>query len=114
MLPAEQLPFVRLDKYGEGGWAPQPAWERLRLALLVCTLLPLRAALCLACVASYYLIVRLACFIPHEVLSRRIVTVCGKAWSRACLFCLGFVSIHWLRVEAGSEHSSPAPLQSGE
>ncbi|KAF6264624.1 hypothetical protein COO60DRAFT_73736 [Scenedesmus sp. NREL 46B-D3] len=90
----------------EGGWAPQPLWERVRLAVLAFTLLPLRLLLTLSCVSSYYLIVRISTIIPNDIVVRRIVTVCGKLWSRACLFCLGFVHIKWVRVGASEPRSA--------
>lgn len=92
------LPFIRTDRYGEGGWVT-PFWARTRLLLLACTLLPLRLISGLACVASFYVTCRLAVLIPNELVARRIVTACGKAWSRACLFCLGFVYIRWHRQQ---------------
>lgn len=100
------MAFVRTDRYGEGGWAPQPLWERARLAVLAFTLLPLRLFLALGCVAAYYLIVRISTIIPNEIIVRRIVTVFGKLWSRACLFCLGFVHIKWVRVGGSNEPRS--------
>ncbi|WIA44274.1 hypothetical protein OEZ86_007083 [Tetradesmus obliquus] len=106
MLPEAHWAFVRTDRYGEGGWAPQPLWERARLAVLAFTLLPLRLFLALGCVAAYYLIVRISTIIPNEIIVRRIVTVFGKLWSRACLFCLGFVHIKWVRVGGSNEPRS--------
>jgi hypothetical protein len=103
MLPEAHLAFVRTDRYGEGGWSPQPLWERARLAVLAFTLLPLRLLLALGCVAAYYLIVRISTLIPNEIVVRRIATVFGKLWSRACLFCLGFVHIKWVRVGGNNE-----------
>lgn len=93
------LPFIRTDRYGEGGWVV-PFWARARLLLLACTLLPLRLIAALACVASFYVTCRLARLIPNEIVARRVVTACGKGWSRACLMCLGFVYIRWHRPGA--------------
>jgi len=92
------LPFVRTDRYGEGGWAPQPLWERCRLAVLAVTLLPLRLLLTICCVAGCYLTVRIATAIQNEIIARRVITFFGKMWSRLCLFCLGFVHIRWVKL----------------
>jgi hypothetical protein len=92
------MPFIRTDRYGEGGWVIS-FWAKARLLLLACTLLPLRLIAALSCVASFYITCRLAGLIPNDIVSRRIVTACGKVWSRACLFCLGFIYIRWTRLD---------------
>jgi lysophosphatidylcholine acyltransferase/lyso-PAF acetyltransferase len=66
------------------------------------TILPLRLLCAFTCVASYYVTVRLATIIPNEIIVRRIATAFGKFWSRACLFCVGFIRIQWVKVP-GSE-----------
>jgi uncharacterized membrane protein YgcG len=99
VVDAAFLPFVRTDRFGEGGWHV-PLLARLRLALLAATLLPLRLAAALTCVVAYYATCRAASLIPHERASRRVVCALGKLWSRACLLCLGFVSIRWTRLDA--------------
>jgi hypothetical protein len=106
------LPFIRTDRYGEGGWNVS-FWARTRLALLACTLLPLRLISCLACVASFYVTCRLAKLIPNEMIARRIITACGKLWSRVCLFCLGFVYISWVRPGATAADARAAKRRSG-
>lgn len=97
----KHLPFIRTDRYGEGGWAPQHLVEKARLVLLACTLLPCRLLSCLSIVASYYLIVRVTSILPiPELWKGRAITFFGKIWSRLCLFSLGFVSIRWTRIGA--------------
>lgn len=88
-------------------------WAKTRLLLLACTLLPLRLITGLACVASFYVTCRLTTLIPNEIVARRIVTACGKGWSRACLFCLGFVYIKWTRLGATGKQSRAAKRRSG-
>jgi hypothetical protein len=111
-LDPKFLPFIRTDRYGEGGWNLS-FWATARLLLLACTLLPLRLISCLACVASFYVTCRLAAFIPNELVARRIVTACGKLWSRACLFCLGFVYIRWTRPGMTKQQAKAAKRRSG-
>lgn len=95
------MPFIRTDRYGEGGWVIS-FWAKARLLLLACTLLPLRLIAALSCVASFYITCWLTTVIPNEIFSRRLVTACGKFWSRACLFCLGFIYIRWTRPDAAA------------
>jgi hypothetical protein len=111
-LDPKFLPFIRTDRYGEGGWLV-PFWAKARLILLACTLLPLRLAACLACVASFYVTCRLATLIPSELVARRVITGCGKVWSRVCLFCLGFVYIRWTRPGTTGKLSRAAKRRSG-
>lgn len=111
-LDPKFLPFIRTDRYGEGGWII-PFWAKARLLLLACTLLPLRLISCVVCVASFYVTCRLAALIPNEIVARRIVTSCGKVWSRACLFCLGFVYIRWTRPGQPKQLSKAARRRSG-
>lgn len=106
------LPFVRTDRYGEGGYVIS-FWAKARLLLLACTLLPLRLISCLACVASFYATCRLAKLITNEIVARRVITACGKVWSRACLFCLGFVYISWARPGVTKQEEKAAKRRSG-
>jgi hypothetical protein len=111
-LDQKFLPFIRTDRYGEGGYLIA-FWARARLLLLACTLLPLRLISGLACVASFYVTCRLAKLIPNEIVARRVITACGKGWSRACLFCLGFVYIQWVRPGATAQEARAAKRRSG-
>lgn len=111
-LDPTYLPFVRTDRYGEGGYVIS-FWAKARLLLLACTLLPLRLVACLACVASFYVTCRLAKLIPNDIIARRVITACGKVWSRACLFCLGFVHISWARPGVTKQEARAAKRRSG-
>lgn len=109
-LDPTYLPFIRTDRYGEGGWVIS-FWAKARLLLLACTLLPVRLISGLSCVAAFYVTCRLVTLIPNELVARRVTTACGKLWSRACLFCLGFVYIRWTRPAGAT--GKPAKHRSG-
>jgi hypothetical protein len=91
----KHVPFIRHDQYGEGGTALQPFTEKLRLMVMAFTILPLRILSAFGCVVSYYLVIRVATAIPNDVWVRKFAAFTGKFYSRACLFCLGFLWIKW-------------------
>ncbi len=90
-------PFVRYDRYGELGLKPQPIWEKMRLALLTVTIVPIKCIMCLCCIISYYLCIRLASLLPQSQRTP-IIAALGKLHCRACLLSMGFVSVKWVRV----------------
>lgn len=103
--------FLRTDFYGEAGrLRPLPVTEKIRLALLAVTLLPLRLSAGLFCVAAYYLLLRVVtALLPEGLLRFRIARAGGRFWSRACLFSLGFFKIKWVAVSPESSAQSPPP-----
>ena len=91
------LPFQRKDQYGDMGKAPQPLAEKIRLACLSVSILPFKLVCTASCITSFYLVCRVAEFLPVD-LRRRTTTAFGKLFSRLCLLSLGFGSIKWIKV----------------
>ena len=100
--------FRRSDRYGESGMQPQPWTENLRILLLCATLVPIKAAGALGCLLGYYTFCRLAVLLPSE---KRIdaVAAMGKVFCRACLYCIGFTTVH---CEAAPLRNGQAPTSS--
>ena len=94
---ARFAPYIRHDQYGHLGTAPQRPLEYLRLAVLAVTVVPLKIAGALFCLTAFYLVCRLSALLSRHRRSQ-VVPACGKVACRACLFCLGFLHIRWLRV----------------
>jgi lysophosphatidylcholine acyltransferase/lyso-PAF acetyltransferase len=99
-------PFVRRDRYGELGLTPQPLHERVRLLLLALFLVPLKLAGTLACLLSYFAVIKVSFLFPENVRSEWVATL-GKIHCRICLFCLGFVRVRWVTV-GGEANPTPA------
>lgn len=101
------LPFIRHDQYGELGGQPQPLSERLRQLLFIVLIMPFKVVGTLACLLSFFAACKLAWLIPAKFRSD-VVAWLGKLHCRACLFCLGFISIKWVEVkeEAGGSGGS--------
>lgn len=92
-------PFERFDQYGELGIKPQPLSEQLRLVLIAIFLVPFKAIGTLACLLSYFLVIKLSFLFPASVRSDWVAAL-GKIHCRGCLFSLGFVHIKWIKIEA--------------
>ena len=93
----KHLPFQRNDQYGKMGQKPQPLLERLRLACLSVSVLPVKVLCAAFCISSFYLVCRVAELLPVD--QRRWVTaILGKLFSRLCLLSIGFVSVKWIKV----------------
>lgn len=105
-------PFQRRDQYGVAGLAPQPLVERARLFVMAITLLPLRLAAGLYCVAIYYIICRLATHLLPELPARRAIAFWGRIWCRLCLLALGFMSVKW--IDVGDDNAQTAGKQRRE
>ena len=97
-------PFARTDQYGELGLAPQPFYERARLLFFQIFLVPLKCVGSLICLLSYFTVIKLSFVFPESVRSEWVAAF-GKIHCRACLFCLGFVHIKWVKV--GEDPTSP-------
>ena len=113
------LPFTRADQYGELGGQPQPLSERLRQVLFIVFIVPFKVVGTLTCLLSFFTVCKLAWLIPAKYRSD-VVALLGKLHCRACLFCLGFISVKWVEVKeeggsGGSRHRQGAtpPAQAG-
>jgi hypothetical protein len=126
-------PFVRDDAYGELGLAPQPFWygclhsphtafrvlterptrcrERVKLFLFAVFLVPLKSMGALACLMSFYIVVKLSVLLPLSVRADTVAFL-GKLHCRGCLFSLGFVRIQWIVVPPADVSYTCQPLDS--
>ena len=95
-------PFLRTDQYGHMGRRQQSAWEYARLAVCSITVVPLKLIGALMCLTTFYTICRLSAYLPSQQRAE-FVPFCGKLACRACLFCLGFIHIHWVRADAQNQ-----------
>ena len=86
-------------QYGTLGRAPQPLAERVRLVVLGLVLVPLKVVGTLACLLNFYVVCRLSLLLPSSVRTETVARL-GYWHCRACLFCLGFVRVKWVRVRA--------------
>ena len=101
-------PFARRDAYGPMGCYP-PALEKLRIALVWLTLLPLvKAAVCLATLCSFALVCTVARRLPLA-LRRRVLPLLAWLHVRVVLFCCGFLWIRRTRV-SGSSAAQAVPV----
>lgn len=94
----KNAPYLRSDQYGHIGKRPQSVWEYARLGLCTITVVPLKLIGALACLTTFYTICRLSAALPRHQ-QAAFVPFCGKLACRACLFCLGFVHIRWIRAD---------------
>lgn len=101
-------PFERHDHYGELGLGSLSLFEKLRLAVLACTVVPVKLLGGLFCLLAYYLICRFAFLVPKPFRTE-FIAACGKIACRSCLFCLGFYQIQWIPVEPGKVHQKTRP-----
>ena len=106
-LHQRYAPFVRGDAYGPMG-CYVPAREKLRLALVWLTLLPLlKAAVCLATLCSFAVVCTAACRLPLA-LQRRLTPPLAWLHVRTVLLCCGF---NWIRrTRIGGNPSKVAPV----
>jgi len=102
------LPWTRLDKYGELGFAPQPFAERARQLFMAITLLPLKSFGALLCLLSYFIVIKASFLFPRSVRSEWIANL-GKIHCRACLFCIGFMRVKWIKVPENYYGNSNSP-----
>ena len=91
-------PFIRSDQYGHLGHRPQSFWEYARLGLCSITVVPLKTLGSLVCLTTFFVICRLSAALPRHQ-QAALVPFCGKLACRACLFCLGFFHIRWVRAD---------------
>lgn len=105
-LLEDENPFVRNDRYGELGLAPQPLLERVRLLFFAVFLVPLKLAGILASLLSFFAVVKASLLFPEKVRSEWVAKL-GKMHCRFCLFCLGFVHVRCVSV--GEDTETPVP-----
>jgi hypothetical protein len=91
------LPFVRHDQYGKMGQARQGFLESIRLAIAALTVVPVKVVGTLFCIVGFYLICRLFQLAPRSY-SNVWVPRFGKVFTRACLACIGFSRVAWIKV----------------
>jgi hypothetical protein len=105
-------PFLRHDKYGELGLAPQPWTEQLRLLLLTVLVVPIKVLGTLSCLLSFFVTCRLSFLLPASSRQDTIAAL-GKLHCRCCLFWLGFHRVSWIRVGGAAEGGAAAPVAAG-
>uniref|UniRef100_A0A1J3DPJ0 Lysophospholipid acyltransferase LPEAT1 n=1 Tax=Noccaea caerulescens TaxID=107243 RepID=A0A1J3DPJ0_NOCCA len=121
-LDKKFAPYARTDLYGTMGLGPFPMTEKIKLAVSMVTLVPLRFVLAMSILLLYYLICRVFTLFSapyrgaeeeeeeggvvvqedyaHMGGWRRIVIVqCGRFLSRVLLFVFGFYWIHESRPD---------------
>ncbi|CAN7130731.1 unnamed protein product [Brassica rapa subsp. narinosa] len=111
-LDKKFAPYARTDLYGTMGLGPFPAAEKVKLAVAMVTLVPVRFVLAMTILLLYYLICRVFTLFssPHreeeeeeEVVQedyahmggwrRTVIVRCGRFLSRVLLFVFGF---YWI------------------
>nr|AYE66857.1 LPEAT [Lobosphaera incisa] len=105
-------PFRRSDRYGDMGQARQPVMEQLRLLLMACLVLPFRVLGILTCVSTCYLACQLSRVLPAWQQAAFVPWI-GKRCARACLWCIGFVSVRWVSCDQDSEQPQPSAVPAG-
>ncbi|CAA7039378.1 unnamed protein product [Microthlaspi erraticum] len=121
-LDKKFAPYARTDLYGTMGLGPFPVTEKIKLAVAMVTLVPVRFVLAMSILLLYYLICRVFTLFSapyrgaeeeeeeggvvvqedyaHMGGWRRIVIVqCGRFLSRVLLFVFGFYWIHESRPD---------------
>lgn len=62
------------------------------------TIVPVKSIATILCVVGMFLCCKLASLVPTSH-RNEFVALCGKFWTRACLFSLGFWSVKWVKLE---------------
>lgn len=104
-------PFVRKDRFGEYGMAPQPTMVKVVLAIEALVLLPLRAVSVLLLVVLYWLICNASVALPPKYCAAVTVTA-GRLVCRWALFCFGFHYIKWVNLAGAEEGPRPGGIVS--
>ena len=99
-------PFARQDAYGPMGCSV-PAREKLRLALVWLTLLPLlKVVLSLATLCSFAVVCTVAPLLPWAV-QRRLMPLLAWLHVRIVLLCFGFLWIRRTRLGGSTSKAEP-------
>ncbi|XP_010417644.1 PREDICTED: lysophospholipid acyltransferase LPEAT1 isoform X2 [Camelina sativa] len=124
-LDKKFAPYARTDLYGTMGLGPFPMTEKIKLAVAMVTLVPLRFLLSMSLLLLYYLICRLFTLFsaPYRGAEeeeeeggvvvqedyahmrgwkRTVIVSCGRFLSRVLLFVFGFYWIHETRLDRDS------------
>jgi lysophosphatidylcholine acyltransferase/lyso-PAF acetyltransferase len=99
-MNARHIPFVRDDQYGEGGLAPQPLSEQLRIALMALLVVPFKVLGTICCILFVFTSCKIASLLPPSI-SHYLSTGAGKLGARLCLLSLGFWRVEWVRHSGG-------------
>ena len=107
-------PFERHDQHGKMGMAPRNAWKCMKSCMAAVTILPIRAIGTLSCVLGFFSICKAMQLLPPRLRSTAVAAT-GKVFCRACLLCIGFTRVKWVRVEdpAGSNRTMQQPHAAG-
>ncbi|PRW57088.1 beach domain-containing [Chlorella sorokiniana] len=103
-------PFTRHDQYGILGLGPNSVWEKVRLAVLAVTVLPIKLTGALLALLSFWLCCWLSFLLPSSVRSDWVAKL-GNWHCRVCLWWCGFWRVTWIKVGqqdgggAGGKHS---------
>lgn len=119
MLPPQEVPkngdlkapFVRRDRWGEFGMAPQPVHVKIVLGLEAILFLPFRALGAFLVLILYWLICKASAALSPPQRAALTVTT-GKFASRSVLFCLGFIQIKWVTLPGGDTGPRPGGIVS--
>lgn len=107
MADAAHAPFERHDEYGKMGMAPRGAWVRMQTCIAAVTILPVRAIGTLSCVLGFFCICKAMQLLPARQRSSAVAAT-GKAFCRACLLCMGFTRVTWVRVKDNAKQQPRA------
>lgn len=136
-LDKKFAPYARTDLYGTMGLGPFPMTEKIKLAVAMVTLVPVRFILSMSLLLLYYLICRLFTLFsaPYrgveeeeeeggvvvqedyahmEGWKRTVIVRCGRFLSRVLLFVFGFYWIHESRRDRDSTMDSNPKTTSAE
>jgi hypothetical protein len=111
-MDPRHLAFVRDDQYGEGGLAPQPLSEKLRIALMALLVVPFKVLGTICCIVFVFASCKIASLLPPAI-SGYVSTGAGRLGARLCLLSLGFLQVEWVRhggkgAQQGAQHPAAA------
>ena len=92
-------PWIRADKYGEMGLAPQPVLEYIRMGLMLVFVVPIKIIGAVSCLLSFYLWTKVAAVLFPAKHRSDWVAWLGKIHCRMCLFFIGFVRVRWVAID---------------
>ncbi|VVB11551.1 unnamed protein product [Arabis nemorensis] len=128
-LDKKFAPYARTDLYGTMGLGPFPVTEKIKLAVAMVTLVPVRFILAMSILLLYYLICRVFTLFsaPYRGAEeeedesgvvfqedyahmggwrRTVIVRCGRFLSRVLLFVFGFYWIHESRRDSAMDSNS--------
>ncbi len=116
VLEAEQVsrPWIRADRFGEMGLAPQPVQEYIRRALMLVFVVPIKIIGAVLCLVSFYLWTKVGAVLFPAKHRSDMVAWLGKIHCRTCLFFIGFVRVRWVAVGWDGEPIASTAGRAGE